>query len=160
MQFLMRPAAVYTYAKEPPGPAVRTVEEAVKSVVGPVYEKFHLLPDELLRHADFLPDELIDHADRKPEPSVSAAHGASAAARTSASDIARTVCAKCEPAANVLYERYEGKTASAWQRLNRVRLLPRVAEKYNEAVMAAAEKSSAYLHVMPVEKIGKVFKEK
>ncbi|XP_027348354.1 REF/SRPP-like protein At3g05500 [Abrus precatorius] len=141
----MRAAAVYARAKDRSGPGVRSVEEAVKNVISPVYDKFHLVPDELLRHAV-----------RYPDRSVAAAHSPAVAARPTASDIPRTVYAKCEPSARVLYERYEGKTAVAWRRLKRVSTFPRVSEKYDEAFVAAAEKG---FRVWGVERIAKVFSE-
>ncbi|XP_061349407.1 stress-related protein-like [Gastrolobium bilobum] len=169
-QVLMRCATVYGCAKERSGPlkpGVRAVEGAVKNAIGPVYDKFHLVPDELLRYAD-----------RNLHNSISAAHRAPVAARTTASEMARSVYSKCEPAAKVLYERYEPKAeqcvASAWRMLNRLPLFPAVAnvvvpkaayctEKYKETVVAAAEKGyrvSAYLPLVPVERIAKVFIEK
>ena len=45
----------YTYAKENSGPlknGVQTVEGTVKTVVAPVYEKYHDVPSELLKLAD------------------------------------------------------------------------------------------------------------
>lgn len=46
---------LYVYAKERTGPlkpGVETVEGTVKSVVGPVYEKYHDVPVELLKFVD------------------------------------------------------------------------------------------------------------
>ena len=68
----------------------------------------------------------------------------------------------------------EQYAASAWRRLNTLPLFPRVAdavlpkaayctEKYNEAVVAAAENGyrvSQYLPLVPTEKIARVFSEK
>ena len=46
---------VYAYAKERSGPlkpGVETVEGTVKTVVGPVYDKFHDVPIEVLKFVD------------------------------------------------------------------------------------------------------------
>lgn len=46
---------LYAYAKERTGPlkqGVETVEGTIKSVVGPVYEKFHHVPVEFLKYLD------------------------------------------------------------------------------------------------------------
>lgn len=52
---LMCAAKLYTYAKDNAGPlkpGVDTVEGTVKTVVGPVYDKFHDVPIELLKFVD------------------------------------------------------------------------------------------------------------
>lgn len=46
---------LYGYAKDKSGPlkpGVETVEGTVKTVVGPVYDKFHDVPIELLKFVD------------------------------------------------------------------------------------------------------------
>lgn len=46
---------LYLYAKERSGPlkpSVETVEGTVKSVVGPVYDKYHDVPVEFLKFVD------------------------------------------------------------------------------------------------------------
>lgn len=48
-------STLYAYAKENSGPlkhGVETVEGNVKAVIGPVYEKFHDVPFELLQFVD------------------------------------------------------------------------------------------------------------
>ncbi|KAL5983784.1 hypothetical protein ACLOJK_017876 [Asimina triloba] len=48
-------SSIYDFAKENSGPlkpGVQTVEGTVKNVIGPVYEKFHVVPLQLLRFAD------------------------------------------------------------------------------------------------------------
>lgn len=48
-------AALYAYAKESAGPlkpGVETVEGTVKTVVGPVYDRFHYAPLHLLKFLD------------------------------------------------------------------------------------------------------------
>lgn len=52
---LMFVAKLYSYAKENSGPlkpGVQTVENTVRSVVGPVYGKFHDVPIEVLKFVD------------------------------------------------------------------------------------------------------------
>lgn len=47
--------SIYNFAKENSGPlkpGVQTVEGTVKTVIGPVYEKFHGVPFEILKFAD------------------------------------------------------------------------------------------------------------
>ncbi|XP_020217789.1 REF/SRPP-like protein At3g05500 [Cajanus cajan] len=134
-------AAVMTHcAKDRSG--VRAVEEAVKIVVGPVYEKFHLLPDELLRIAQSNPDHSVAPAHPPPPP------------RAAAADIARAAYSKCEPAAKGLYGRLEVKAeqcaaAAAWRRV-----VPRTVN-YNEKVVAAAEKGCRVS-----ERIAKMYSER
>ena len=48
-------SSLYEYAKESAGPlkpGVQTVEGTVKTVIGPVYEKFQDLPFQLLKFVD------------------------------------------------------------------------------------------------------------
>ena len=48
---------LYCYAKDKPGPlkpVVETIEGTVKNVVGPVYDRFHDVPLELLKFVDWL----------------------------------------------------------------------------------------------------------
>ncbi|KAL2319952.1 hypothetical protein Fmac_028921 [Flemingia macrophylla] len=55
IQAIMRCAILYSYAKERAGPlkpSVDTVEEAMKTVVAPVYHRFHIVPVEILKYAD------------------------------------------------------------------------------------------------------------
>ncbi|KAL2344029.1 hypothetical protein Fmac_005314 [Flemingia macrophylla] len=124
--------------------SVRAVEEVVKSVVGTVYEKFHLLPDELLRIAQRNPGLSVASAHQPPPPPTP---------RATAADIAGAVCARCEPAAKGLYERLEAKAeAASWRRL-----LPRVPENYNEKVVAVAEKGCSVSAIVRTETIAKMF---
>lgn len=48
-------STIYDFAKENSGPlkpGVQTVEGTVKTVIGPVYDKFHDVPFELLKFID------------------------------------------------------------------------------------------------------------
>lgn len=94
-----------------------------------------------------------------------------------ASGLAKSIYTKCEPTAKALYAKYEPKAeqcaVSAWRKLNQLphfrqvanAVLPGAAyctEKYNETVRSTAEKGyrvSAYLPLVPKEKIAKIFSE-
>ncbi|KAJ8501330.1 hypothetical protein OPV22_011882 [Ensete ventricosum] len=180
-------ARLYVYAKESAGPlrpGVQTVEGTVKTVVGPVYDKFHDVPFELLKFVDRKVEVTVQELDRRV-PSV--VKEASSAARSAAGEVhrsglvgsaaglVRSVYAKYEPAAKELYAKYEPAAeqaaASAWRSLNRLPLVPQVAqvvvptaahlsEKYNQAVSSSAEKGyavSAYLPLVPTERMARVF---
>ncbi|XP_077219252.1 stress-related protein-like [Tasmannia lanceolata] len=185
---------VYNFAKENSGPlkpGVQSVEGTVKTVIGPVYDKFHDVPFELLKFADRKVDGFVRGVDRHVPPVVkvassqamSAAQKAPEVARVVASEVqrqgvvetAKTAYTKLEPTAKELYGKYEPVAehyaVSAWRTLNRLPLFPEVAhivvptaayfsEKYNRTVCYTAEKGytvSAYLPLVPTEKIAKVF---
>ncbi|KAL7172158.1 hypothetical protein ACSBR2_031785 [Camellia fascicularis] len=154
---------------------VQTVDGTVKTVIGPVYEKFHDIPFELLK--------LID---RK---TLSAAHKAPEVVRAVASKVQRTgvvdttvnitkaVYTKYNPTAKELYVKYEpvGEqyAVSAWQSMNWLPLFPQVAgivvslaaywtDKYNQAVCYTAKKGfmvTVYMPLVPIDRIAKVFEE-
>ena len=173
---LMRCAILYSYAKEKSGPlkpGVDTVEEAVKTVVGPVYDKFHHVPVELLKYVDRKVDESVSEIDRHVPSNVK---NASTQARSVVTEVRRTgVVESASGLAKTVYSKYEPKAeecaVSAWRKLNQLPLFPKVAnavlpkaaycsEKYNEAVVSSAEKGykvSAYLPLVPTQKIAKVF---
>ncbi|CAJ1936450.1 unnamed protein product [Sphenostylis stenocarpa] len=141
--------AVVTVAVSKDRTSIRTVEEAVKSVIGPIYDKFHLVPDELIRIADL---------------SVSAAQHSPSPAPPTASDIAEAALAKCKPATKEVYERFEAKAeqcgATAWRRL--FPPAPKAAcwtEKYNDKVLTAA-KGCRVSALVPMEKIARILSEK
>nr|AEX97052.1 rubber elongation factor [Copaifera officinalis] len=200
IQALLRFSMLYDFAKERTGPlkpGVRPSKKTVKTVVGPVYDKFHEVPAEVLRYVDRKVDESMTELDRRVPTDVkkassqalSAAQKAPEAARTvvsevrragvvdTASGLAKSVYGKCEPTAKDLYSKYEPKAekcaVSAWRKLNKLPLFPQMAnvivptaayctEKYNETVVSTAEKGykvSAYLPLVPTEKIAKIFCE-
>lgn len=133
-------------------PSVETVEGTVKTVVGPVYDKFHGIPMELLKLVDRKVDVSVNELDRRVPPLVkkvssealTAAQKAPSTARAvatevqkvnvvdTASGIAKNVYAKYEPAAKGLYMKYEPAAeqyaVSAWHCLNRLPLFPHVAQ--------------------------------
>lgn len=159
---------LYGYAKERSGPlksGVETIEGTVKTVVGPVVDKYHDVPIELLKFVDRKVDESLAGIDRRVPPSikqvssnaVSAAQKAPAVARSISSDVQRTgvvntasgmaksVYTKYEPAAKEIYSKYEPKAeqcaVSAWRKLNQLPLFPKVA---NVALPAAAYCTEKY----------------
>ncbi|XP_004505048.1 stress-related protein-like [Cicer arietinum] len=153
----MRFTTFYGYAKVRSGelrPGIKTVEETVKSVVGLVNEKFRLVPNEILRHTDTDQDNQY------------AGHRTPVANIATTSKMAGRLYAKCEPVA-------EKSVASAWQKVKQSPMLHRMAsvaapkvacctEKYNEAVLGAAEKGcrvSVYLPLVQIERIAKMFSE-
>lgn len=86
----MRFNTIYGVAKECSTelrPSIKTVEETIKSVVGPVKDKFHLVPDEILRHTDTDQDH---HC---------AGHRTPVANITTLSEMAVRIYTKCEPVA-------------------------------------------------------------
>ncbi|KAJ6848536.1 stress-related protein-like isoform X1 [Iris pallida] len=94
-----------------------------------------------------------------------------------ASGLVRAAYTKAEPTAKELYGKYEPiaeqYAVSAWRSLNRLPVFPQVAQilvptaaywsdKYNKAVTYSADKGcavSAYLPLVPTERIAKVFGE-
>ncbi|KAI3448577.1 hypothetical protein Pfo_005242 [Paulownia fortunei] len=194
---VMCAAKLYTYAKENSGPLkprVDTVESTVKTVVGPVYDKFQDVPIDVLKFVDRKVDESMNKVQSRVPPTLKqvstqafeTAQKAPAAARSvmsevkntgvvgTASGLAKTMYAKCEPAAKDLYSKYEPVAeqyaASAWHSLNQLPLFPRVAqavgptasycsEKYNQTVQQAAEKGykvASHFPLVPTERIAKV----
>ncbi|OMP03286.1 Rubber elongation factor [Corchorus olitorius] len=191
---------LYLKAKEKSGPlktGVETVEGTVKTVVGPVYEKYHDVPAELLKFVDRKVGESVTKIDGRVPPvikqvsseAISAAQKAPEVAKgvasefqragvvNTASEYAKSVYNKYEPAAKGLYAKYEPKAeqcaVSAWRKLNQLPVFPKVAsvvvptaaycsDKYNQTVVSTAEKGykvASYLPLVPTEKIAKVFSE-
>ena len=177
---------LYLYAKEKSGPlrnGVESVEGTVKTVVGPVYDRYHTLPFDLLKLADRKVGESVQELERHlPEgvkEAYAKAHKAPELARSVAGEVqragvvataaglAKAACSRAEPAAERL-------AASAWRSLNRLPVFPQVAnavvpaaaglsERYNRAVSCATEKGyavSAYLPFVPTERIARVFDSK
>ncbi|WKA02768.1 hypothetical protein VitviT2T_020922 [Vitis vinifera] len=148
-------SSLYEYAKERSGPlkpGVQTVEGTVKTVVAPVYDKFHGVPIELLRFIDRKVDESVSKFGKQVPPvvkqvssqAVAAAQKAPSVARAvtsevqrsgivdTASGLAKSAYTKCEPAAKDLYTKYEPVAqhyaVSAWHSLNRLPLFPQVVQ--------------------------------
>ncbi|KAI4301393.1 hypothetical protein L6164_034676 [Bauhinia variegata] len=153
--FVVSFSSLYEYAKENSGPlrpGVQTVEGTVKTVIGPVYEKFRDVPLELLKFVDRKVDESVTEVERHlpsllkqaSRQAFTAVHKAPGVARNVVSEIRRNgvvdaaknitknVYTKCEPTAKELYSKYEPVTeqyaVSAWRTLNRLPLFPQVAD--------------------------------
>ncbi|KAG9152191.1 hypothetical protein Leryth_016387 [Lithospermum erythrorhizon] len=189
LQAVLCAAKLYDYAKDNSGPlkpGVQSVEGTVKTVVGPVYDKFHGVPFELLKFVDRKVSITYFQVSTN---AISAAQKAPAAARTVASEVktagvigtasglAKTVYTKYEPAAKDLYSKYEPVAeqyaTSAWRRVNRLPLVPRMAEavaptasfcteKYNQTVLLTADKGykvASFLPLVPTDKIAKVLSD-
>lgn len=178
-------STLYEFAKENSGPlrpGVQTVEATVKTVVGPLFDRFHHVPFEILRFVDSRVDEYVHELDSLvpslvKQASRQARAVASEVRRAGLAGAARGGCKRLEPAAREIYEKYEPVaeeyTVAAWRRLNRMPLFPQVAEiavptvaywaeKYNRAACYAAERdypASGYLPMVPLERIAKVFDE-
>ncbi|KAK9084222.1 hypothetical protein Scep_030693 [Stephania cephalantha] len=182
-------SSVYDYAKNNSGPlkpGVQSVEKTVKTVIGPVYDKIHDVPFEVLRFVDRKVDSSVCEVERHvpsivKEASTQAREVASEVKRVGVVDattkLAKTVYTKYEPAAHQLYAKYEPVAeqyaATAWRRLNGLPLFPQVAQvvvptaaywshRYNQVVIHSAEKGHvafSYLPLVPIEKIAKVFSD-
>ncbi|XP_057966616.1 stress-related protein isoform X4 [Malania oleifera] len=182
-------SSLYGFAKKNSGPlksGVETIEGTVKTVIGPIYEKFRDVPFELLKLADRKVDRSLTKLDRRVPPLAKQAssHAFAVASEVrqygladAAANIARTVRTSYGPTAKELYGKYEPVAekyaVAGWRSLNRLPLFPQVAqvvvptaaywsEKYNEGVQYAAERGYAvlsYLPLVPIDRIGKVFKE-
>ncbi|XP_068660595.1 stress-related protein-like [Aristolochia californica] len=145
---------LYNFAKENSGPlkpGVQTVEGTVKTVIGPVYQKFHDVPLELLKFADNKVEGLVKEVDRHVPSlvkevscqAVSAAQKAPEVARSvaaemqragvteTATDLAKTAYTRLSPKAKDLYTKYEPVAeryaVTAWRSFNRLPLFPEVA---------------------------------
>lgn len=200
IQALVCLSRLYDFAKENSGPlkpGVQTVEGTVKAVVGPVYEKFHDVPLDILKFVDRKVADAVGEVERHVPSLVkqasnqaySAAQKAPQVARSiseevqragvvgTASDLAKVVYFKAEPAAKTLYTKYEPVAehyaVSAWKSLNKLPVFPHIAQivvptaaywadKYNKAIRYSAGKGYAfagYLPSVPTERIAKVFGE-
>ncbi|KAK4357263.1 hypothetical protein RND71_022873 [Anisodus tanguticus] len=179
-------STLYEYGKGNSGPlkpGVQAVEATVKTVIGPVYEKFHDVV-ELITEVDSHVPSLLKQASSQ---ALLIAQKAAEIARDLASEvhrdglvdiasnIAKSLYTKYEPTAKELYAKYEPvaekNAVSAWRSMYKLPLFPQVAqilvptaaywsEKYNRAVTYALERGFAvayYLPAIPVERIAKVF---
>ncbi|MFQ6665424.1 hypothetical protein Gotur_032156 [Gossypium turneri] len=180
-------SSIYEYAKENSGPlkpGVQTVEETVKTVIGPVYDKFRDVPFELLKFVDCKVDKSLSQLERHVPSRVKQA---SSQARTVASEvqrvgvvdvaksITRDIYTKYKLTAKAMYDKYEPVAEQyavfAWRSLNRLPFFPQVAqvvlpttaywsEKYNQVVQHFGENGyvvAAYLPLIPINRIAKVF---
>ncbi|KAL0391110.1 UNVERIFIED_CONTAM: Stress-related protein [Sesamum calycinum] len=159
-------SALYEYAKENSGPlrpGVQTVEGTVKTVIGPVYEKFRTVPFELLKFVDRKVDASIIELDHHVPGILKqisrqawiAAQGAPEVVRQLASEVQKNgLVDTASEIAKTAYTRYEPTAKELYASL--------LAEKYNQAVSDAAERgctASYYLPLVPIERIAKTFGE-
>lgn len=158
---------LYGYAKDKAGPlkpGVETVEGTVKTVVRPVYDRFHEVPLELLKFVDRKVDDTLAKVQHSVPPLVkqvsSRAYGAAQKAPEvargvasevqrvgvvdTASGFAKDVYTKYEPTAKEIYTKYEPVAeqyaVSAWRSLNRLPLFPKVAEVVVPTAAMCSEK--------------------
>ncbi|KAI3760029.1 hypothetical protein L1987_50417 [Smallanthus sonchifolius] len=183
-------STVCGYAKENAGslkPGVQTVENTVRTVVGPVYERFHEVPFEALKFLDLKVGDLLTELNRHvpslkqvPSQAKYAAQNLPEVARAVASEalktatkVANTLYGKYEPTAKELYKNYEPVAekyaVSTWRSLNKLPVFPQVAqiavptaayllEKYNYAVCYTAEKGYPVAQYLPLVPIDKIAK--
>ncbi|KAJ4850185.1 hypothetical protein Tsubulata_004473 [Turnera subulata] len=176
---------LYGYAKRNSGPlgsAVGTVENAVTAVVGPVYEKFKGVPDDLLVFLDKKVDEATHKFDKHAPPLAkrlaSQAHYVFEEASKKAQELVKEARTG-GPRAVVHYAATESKklvldqSVKLWVKLDRYPSAHKVAdvavpvaanwsEKYNRFVVDMTRKGFAgfgYLPLVPVEDIAKAFKQ-
>ncbi|XP_065867627.1 stress-related protein isoform X2 [Euphorbia lathyris] len=167
-------SSIYEYAKDNSGPlkpGVQTVQETVKTVISPLYEKFHDVPFEFLKFADRkVEDSLAELESHVPFLVKQASSQVRAVAtefqRTGIVDIAKDMYTKYEP----VVEHY---VVSAWRTLNKLPLFHQAAQiavptaaycsdKYNNMIYDAADRgypAVAHLPFIPVQRIAKLFNE-
>lgn len=167
LQMLLVASKAYDYAKDMSGPlkpGVETIAGTVKTVAGPIYDKYNKVPGQVLQFVDRKVDESVNNLDGRVPPIVkevssrafSAAQMAPEAARSVATDVkktgivetasglAKTVYTKYEPAAKELVSKYEPVAeqyaASAWRSLNQLPLVPQVAKVVGPTAAFCSEK--------------------
>ncbi|KAM0954367.1 putative rubber elongation factor [Dioscorea sansibarensis] len=148
-------ASLYNFAKENAGPlksGVQSVEDTVNAVVGPVFDKFHDVPYELLKFVDRKVEGVLREVDRHvpgllkraSNRAFSAAQKAPSVARSLATEVQRTgviatatntareLISRYEPVAKDLFVKYEPVAEEyavrGWRCLNHLPLFPQVAQ--------------------------------
>ncbi|KAF3622333.1 REF/SRPP-like protein [Capsicum annuum] len=148
-------STLYEYGKANSGPlkpGVQAVEASVKTAIGPVYEKFHDVPFDLLKFIDLKVGDLITEVDshvpsllkQASSKALLIAHRAPEIARDlisevqrngladTANNIGKALYTKYEPTAKDLYAKYEPvaekNAVSAWRSLNKLPFFPQVAQ--------------------------------
>lgn len=146
-------SSLYDYAKENSGPlkaGVETVEQTVKTVVGPVYCKIQGMPSELLYFVDNKVDDTICKVDEHLPPTVKhityqvydiakqvPTIGRSVVSEVqsngiigTASQKAKVLYSRYEPSAKYLYAKYEPVaeewTLFVWDKLLKLPLFPQL----------------------------------
>nr|QBZ39055.1 stress-related protein [Solanum tuberosum] len=145
-------------------PGVQAVEATVKTVIGPVYEKFHNVPFNLLKFIDLKVADLVTEVEshvpsllkQASSKALLIAQKAPELARDlagevqhdglvdTASNVAKTLYTKYEPTVKELYAKYEPvaekNAVMAWRSLNKLPLFPQVAQILLPAAAARSEK--------------------
>jgi hypothetical protein len=176
---------LYDYAKQSSGSLkskVETVENAVTSVVGPVYQKFRNVPSDLLVFADNKVDEGIEQFDKRAPPS---AKKAVAKVQLVVLKVSRTVqdlaeeakvsgpCAAISHFGGISKQVAVNQFAVVWYKVNQYPALHSVSEmavptaahwseKYNELIKGLAAKGYSlfsYVPLVPVEEMSKAYKQ-
>ncbi len=185
IQALVCVCNLYNYAKSNSGPlrsAVGTVESAVTTVVGPVYERFKGVPDDILVYVDTKVNEASHKFDKHAPPMakhvVSHAHILIEKALQKAQKFVSEAQAG-GPRAALHYAAGEytrfvlTNSAIVWHKLNHYAIFHTVAgitvpmaahlsEKYNHVVLGMNKKGYpvvGYLPLVPIDEIAKAFKE-
>ncbi|CAL9237321.1 unnamed protein product [Arabidopsis halleri] len=171
-------STLYELAKDNAGPlqlGVENIEDSVRTVLAPLYDKFHDVPFKLLLFVDRKVDDVFFDVETYVPSLVKQASSqaltvATEVQRTGVVDttksIARSVRDKYEPVA-------EYYAATLWRLLNQVPLFPQVAhlviptafywsEKYNDAVRYVGDRDyfvAEYLPMIPIEKISDILEQ-
>ena len=176
---------LYDYAKNNSGPlrsTVGSVEGAVTSVVGPVYEKFKGVPSDLLVFVDKKVDEATHKFDEHAPPLAKQVVSKAQGIVHKASEKAQALVHEAQvggPGAAVHYATAESKhfllaqSVKVWLALDQIAPFHGVAEmavptaahwsqKYNHAVTDLTGKGYtvfSYLPLVPIKEIAKEFKQ-
>lgn len=178
-------SSLYNYAKRNSGPlrsTVGTVESAVTAVVGPVYEKFKGVPDDLLLFLDVKVDEASHEFDKHAPPLAKQVVNQAQSLIEKASEKAQKLVSEAQsggPRAAVHFAAGEFKdflltnSVKAWYKLNHYALFHKSAEitvptaahwseKYNHVVEDMDKKGYtvfSYFPLVPIDEIAKAFKQ-
>ncbi|KAF5939935.1 hypothetical protein HYC85_021102 [Camellia sinensis] len=176
---------LYEYAKQNSGPlksTVGTVESAVTTVVGPVYEKFKGVPSDLLVFLDEKADEAANKFDERAPPSAKMVVDKAQSMVQNASHVAQTLVQEAQvggPSAAIHYvgtvyvSLFLSILARFWYVTNQFPVLhvmaqmaiPRIAhwsEKYNKRIGELSSKGYtcfSYFPQVPVDEIAKAYKQ-
>ncbi|KAI7740832.1 hypothetical protein M8C21_020152 [Ambrosia artemisiifolia] len=149
-------SAIYRYGRENAGrfkPSVQTAENTVKTVIGPIYEKFQHVPFELLkfldikarilfmvgealvalnRHVPRLTKQVSSHVKYAGQNLPGVARDLAYEALKSTRKVTNALYIKYEPTAKELYKTYEPVAekyaVSTWRSMNKLPLFPQVAQ--------------------------------
>ncbi|KAJ0453673.1 putative rubber elongation factor [Helianthus annuus] len=184
-------STVYKYGKENAGrfkPSVQSAENTVKTVIGPIYEKFQDVPLDLLkfldikvgealvalnRHVPTLTKQVSNHAKYAGKNLPGVTRDLTSEALKSTTKVAKALYKKYEPTAKELYQTYEPVVekyaVSTWRSMHKLPFFPQVAqiavpaaafllEKYNCTVCYTAERGYVVAQYLPLVPIDKIAK--